>query len=87
MTSSLQGETSVVCGVKLELAEPRPEAPDQGFVVPNLELSPICHPQFKPGPPSELAQTVSNFLLEVRSVMRQKSSIFVNAVPFYKCLY
>ena len=72
MTSSLQGETSVVCGVKLELAEPRPEAPDQGFVVPNLELSPICHPQFKPGPPSELAQTVSNFLLEVRSVMRHK---------------
>ena len=69
MTSSLQGETSVVCGVKLELAEPRPEAPEKGFVVPNLELSPICHPQFKPGPPSELAQTVSNFLLEVRSVM------------------
>ena len=36
-----------------------------GFVVPNLELSPMCHPQFKPGPPSEAAQVASYFLNEV----------------------
>ena len=36
-----------------------------GFVVPNLELSAMCHPQFKPGPPSEMAQTASFFLHEV----------------------
>ena len=82
MTSALLGKTSGVCGEKFELVEPRPEALDQGFMVRNPKL-----PQFKPGPPSELAQTVSNFLLEVRSVMRQKSSIFVNAEPFYKCFY
>jgi len=59
-----QGETSVVCGVKLELATPKPESPEEGFVVPNMELGPLCHPQFKPGPPSEMAQTVSQFVYQ-----------------------
>jgi exosome complex component RRP43 len=36
-----------------------------GFIVPNLELSGICHSQFKPGPPSEEAQSVSQFILDV----------------------
>ena len=36
-----------------------------GFVVPNLDLSPMCHPQFKPGPPSETAQVASYFINEV----------------------
>ena len=36
-----------------------------GFIVPNVELSPMCHAQFKPGPPSELAQTASQFVNEV----------------------
>ena len=53
-----------VCGVKLEIAKPRAESPKKGFIVPNLSLSPICHPQFRPGPPSELAQTASHFLHE-----------------------
>jgi exosome complex component RRP43 len=33
--------------------------------VPNIELSGLCHSQFKPGPPSEEAQVISQFLLEV----------------------
>ena len=36
-----------------------------GFLVPNVELPPICHSQFRPGPPSEQAQTASNFLRQV----------------------
>ena len=36
-----------------------------GYVVPNLDLSPMCHPQFKPGPPSESAQVASYFIYEV----------------------
>ena len=36
-----------------------------GYVVPNLELSPMCHSQFKPGPPSETAQVASYFINEV----------------------
>jgi exosome complex RNA-binding protein Rrp42 (RNase PH superfamily) len=58
----LQGDTIVVAGVKLELAQPKPEEPDLGFVVPNVELPPLCHSQFKPGPPSEMAQCASTFV-------------------------
>ena len=39
--------------------------PYLGFIVPNLELSAMCHSQFKPGPPSEMAQIASYFIYEV----------------------
>ena len=60
-----QGETIVVCGIKLEIAEPKAETPKSGYIVPNLTLSPLCHSQFKQGPPSETAQVASNFLNQV----------------------
>ncbi|KAF9113973.1 Exosome complex component RRP43 [Mortierella sp. AM989] len=53
------GGTTVVCGVKAEVAEPKLDAPDQGYLVPNVDLSPICSSTFRPGPPSEQAQVVS----------------------------
>lgn len=75
------GGTTVVCGVKAELAEPELDTPDQGFlggsssspsssqpsdprspVVPNVDLAAICSPKFKPGPPSEEAQALSERL-------------------------
>jgi len=60
-----QGETIIACGIKAEIAKPRTETPNQGYIVPNLELSPMCHSQFKPGPPSETAQVASYFINEV----------------------
>ncbi len=60
-----QGDTLVACGVTLQLARPTEERPDEGFVVPNVDLPPLCHPRFKPGPPPEQAQLVANFLSEV----------------------
>ncbi|XP_078457000.1 exosome complex component RRP43 isoform X1 [Lampetra planeri] len=59
------GNTTVICGVKGELAAPTSEAPDQGFIVPNLELPPLCSPRFRPGPPGEQAQAASQFLADV----------------------
>jgi len=59
------GDTTVVCGVKAEIAEPDLDAPDDGFIVPNLDLSPLCSPKYKPGPPSDDAQVLSNRLNEV----------------------
>ena len=32
------------------------------FLVPNIDLPAICSPRFKPGPPSDEAQTLSNWL-------------------------
>ncbi|BEI85830.1 hypothetical protein CcaverHIS002_0601170 [Cutaneotrichosporon cavernicola] len=56
------GDTTVVCGVKAEVAEPCGSRPDEGFVVPNIDLPALCSPKFKPGPPADEAQTMSNWL-------------------------
>ena len=36
-----------------------------GFVVPNVDFPPLCHSQFKPGPPSEQAQAATQFMMDV----------------------
>lgn len=56
------GDTTVVCGVKAEIAEPELDKPNDGFIVPNLDLPAICSPKFKPGPPGEEAQVLSDRL-------------------------
>ncbi|KAJ3042306.1 hypothetical protein HDV00_007673 [Rhizophlyctis rosea] len=56
------GNTTVICGVKAEVTEPKPDAPRAGFLVPNIDLPALCSPQFRPGPPGELAQTVSEYI-------------------------
>ena len=60
------GHTAVLCGIKAEVCTPAADAPpDRGWVVPNLELPALCHHRFRPGPPSEAAQTVSGQLLQL----------------------
>ncbi|CCM05533.1 uncharacterized protein FIBRA_07759 [Fibroporia radiculosa] len=58
------GDTTIVCGVKAEIAEPELDSPGDGFLVPNLDLPAICSPKFKPGPPTEEAQVLSDRLNE-----------------------
>jgi len=62
-----QGNTTVVCGIKLELAKPTAENPEQGFIVPNVTIPAMCNPGFKSGPPSAEAQALSTFIKEVIS--------------------
>ncbi|KAG0006878.1 Exosome complex component RRP43 [Modicella reniformis] len=64
------GGTTVVCGVKAEVAEPKLDAPDQGYLVPNVDLSPICSSAFRPGPPSEQAQVVSD---QINRVLKESN--------------
>ncbi|XP_077447626.1 exosome complex component RRP43 [Stigmatopora argus] len=59
------GNTTVICGVKAELANPSVEEPGKGFIVPNVDLPPLCSSQFRPGPPGEQAQTASHFLADI----------------------
>ena len=54
-----------MCGIKLELARPAAERPEQGVIVPNVTLPPMCSPAFKAGPPSPEAQTLSAFVKDV----------------------
>ncbi|THH15954.1 hypothetical protein EW146_g4613 [Bondarzewia mesenterica] len=59
------GDTTIVCGVKAEIAEPELDRPNAGFLVPNIDLPAMSSPKFKPGPPSEEAQVLSDRLNNV----------------------
>ncbi|XP_052793450.1 exosome complex component RRP43-like isoform X2 [Mya arenaria] len=60
-----QGNTTVMCGIKAEIAAPKTEHPKRGYIVPNVELSPMCSAMFKPGPPGDQAQCLSVFTDQV----------------------
>lgn len=56
------GNTTVICGIKAELAEPKAAEPEHGFIVPNMELLPLCASKFRPGAPTEEAQVIGHTL-------------------------
>lgn len=58
------GNTTVVCGIKAELAAPKALEPRKGFLVPNVDFSPVCSPFYRPGPPSDEAQVYSQSLAD-----------------------
>ncbi|KAE8219004.1 hypothetical protein CF319_g7224 [Tilletia indica] len=59
------GSTLVIAGVKAEIARPDEGSPDQGWIVPNLDLSSGCSPRFKSGPPSDEVQALTDRLLDM----------------------
>ncbi|KAJ1915638.1 hypothetical protein H4219_004208 [Mycoemilia scoparia] len=59
------GNSTVVCGIKAEVGEPLLSDPEKGFLVPNIELSPLCSSKFRPGPPSDQAQVISEYLYRI----------------------
>ncbi|CAB3228371.1 unnamed protein product [Arctia plantaginis] len=59
------GNTSVICGIKLELATPKAEEPNKGFLITNVELPPLCSSKYRPGPPSDSAQVTSNIVSDI----------------------
>lgn len=59
------GNTTVVCGIKAEVAPPLSEEPTRGFIVPNVTLPPLCSSQIKSGPPGETAQAATQFVAEL----------------------
>lgn len=56
------GHTMVICGIGAELAEPSPSSPNEGFFVPNVDLPASCSNKYRPGPPSDDAQILSQFI-------------------------
>jgi exosome complex component RRP42 len=53
------GNTSVLCGIKLEPGKPFPDTPNAGVLTTNAELVPLSSPTFEPGPPHPRAIEVS----------------------------
>lgn len=56
------GDTQVLAGVKLELAEPYFDTPDQGKLIVNAEFLPLAYETFEPGPPDENAIELSRVI-------------------------
>ncbi|EFA02571.1 exosome complex component RRP43 [Tribolium castaneum] len=59
------GRTTVVCGIKAELCQPKAEAANEGFLIPNVELPPLCSSKFRPGPPTEQAQVATQLVADI----------------------
>ncbi|XP_064497447.1 exosome complex component RRP43-like [Pseudopipra pipra] len=59
------GSTTVICGVKAELAAPTADSANKGCIVPNVELPSLCSERFRSGPPGKEAQAVSQFIADV----------------------
>ncbi|XP_062975059.1 exosome complex component RRP43 [Elgaria multicarinata webbii] len=59
------GNTTVICGIKAEFASPPVDSSNKGYIVPNVDLPPLCSSRFRPGPPGEDAQAASQFLADM----------------------
>lgn len=44
---------------------PKPERPNEGFIVPNVGLPPLCSSKFKSGPPSDQAQVFTKIVDDI----------------------
>jgi exosome complex component RRP42 len=56
------GETSALCGIKLEPGKPFADTPNAGVLTTNAELIPLSSAMFEPGPPHPRAIEVSRVI-------------------------
>lgn len=56
------GNTSVVCGLKLEIGKPFDTKPQDGRLAVEVHLGPLCSPKFKVGRATEQAVALSQWL-------------------------
>ncbi|KAJ4795091.1 Exosome complex component Rrp42 [Rhynchospora pubera] len=59
------GETAMLAAIKLEVMTPSKERPDEGSIVVEFYMPPICSPMVRPGRPAEVAPVISKQLLDV----------------------
>jgi exosome complex component RRP42 len=79
------GDTTVLCGIKLEPGKPFPDTPNAGVLTTNAELIPLSSPTFEPGPPHpraiEVSRVVDRAIRAAESIDLTKLSI----APGEKC--
>jgi exosome complex component RRP43 len=59
------GNTTVICGIKAELAEPDNLDQNIGFLIPNIELSKLCSPKYRAIGVSVDSQVMSQTLFNI----------------------
>lgn len=66
------GNTQVIAGIKMDIGEPYPDAPDSGVMTTAAELIPMASPDFESGPPDqesiELARVVDRGIRESKII-------------------
>ena len=65
------GNTKVLAAVKVGIAVPFADTPNEGILIVNAELVPLASPVFEPGPPSEESISLSRYV--DRSIRESKS--------------
>jgi exosome complex component RRP42 len=91
------GKTKVLVGIKIEIGEPFSDRPDDGVLTTNVELVPVAHPLFEPGPPREkaieLARVVDRGIRESKMIDLKKlciikgEKVFVVFIDIYVLNY
>lgn len=83
------GNTTVMCGIKAELALPSSETPDKGYIVPNVDIPPLCTSKVRSGPPEEQAQAASQFIADTieSSEMIRKEDLCIEKEKLCWVLY
>ena len=70
------GNTEVIVGVKMEIAKPFSDRPDEGAIMVNAEFLPMSNPEFETGPPGidaiELARVVDRGIRESKAINLKK---------------
>ncbi|KAH9296109.1 hypothetical protein KI387_039697, partial [Taxus chinensis] len=56
------GKTTMLAGVKLEVMTPAAESPDEGCIVTDFQMPPICSPHVRPGRSVDTAASISEQL-------------------------
>lgn len=65
------GNTKVLAAVKVGIAVPFADTPNEGILIVNAELVPLASPVFEPGPPSEESISLSRYV--DRSIRESKT--------------
>ncbi|XP_031619440.1 exosome complex component RRP43-like isoform X1 [Contarinia nasturtii] len=53
------GNTTVICGIKAELSAPTVEEPEKGYLIPNIDLTPLCSPKYRSNNTNDDAQVLT----------------------------
>ena len=73
------GNTEVLVGVKMDVAEPYPDSPDKGNLMVTAELLPLSSERYESGPPSiesiELARIIDRLVRESKFIDMEKLCI------------
>ncbi|EGG11458.1 uncharacterized protein MELLADRAFT_70820 [Melampsora larici-populina 98AG31] len=66
------GNTSVLCGIRFEVSEPNFMNPNQGYIIPNIEIGSLCSSKFKPNQINEQSQTI---LTQLKMILKSSEII------------